>query len=72
MLQLFVAYTLIEHQEQVIKNIMKKWKKMIIDTLVYYWMCTTIKNAELLKGCRTVISKKQFQKQRGFLNLMSY
>ena len=28
---------------------------MITDTLAYYWMCTTIKITELLKGLRTVI-----------------
>ena len=40
-LQLFVAYTLIEHQEYIAKNI----KNVIIcDTLAYYWICTTIKN----------------------------
>ena len=41
-LQLFVvAYTSIEHQEYIAKNI----KNVIIcDTLAYYWVCTTIKN----------------------------
>ena len=28
---------------------------MTSDTLVYNWMCTTIKNTELLKGWGTVI-----------------
>ena len=27
----------------------------VIPCLLYYWMCTTIKNTELLKGWRTVI-----------------
>ena len=39
-----MAYTLIEHQKQIMKNV------MISDTLVYYGMCTSIKNTELLKG----------------------
>ena len=52
-LQLFVADTMIEHQEKVVKNMMKH--VMIIDTLVYYWMSTTITNNELLKIWRTVI-----------------
>ena len=34
------------------KNMMKD---IISDNLVFYWMCTTIKNTELLKGWRTVI-----------------
>ena len=62
-----MAYTLIEHQEEDgkenEKNIMKD--VMISDFLVYYWMCTTIKNIELLKGWRTVIKYKQFQNTKG-------
>ena len=46
-LQLFVAHILIEHQEWVVKNVMKNVK--ISDTIVYYWLCTIIKNNELLK-----------------------
>ena len=45
---------------------------MISGTFVDYWMCTTIKNTELLKGWRTVLKKKQFQKQRDLLNVISY
>ena len=45
---------------------------MVSGTIVYYCMCTTIKSTELLKGWRTVIRQKQFQNQRGLLNLISY
>ena len=48
-----MAYTLIEHQEQAVKNMVKD--VMMSDTLVYYWMCRTIKKTELLKRWRTVI-----------------
>ena len=35
-------------------------------------MCTTIKNIELLKGCRTVIRYKQFQNTKGPLKFNKF
>ena len=40
-LQLFLPYTMIEHQERIMENTLKN--VMINDIYVYNWICTTIK-----------------------------
>ena len=42
---------------------------MIIDTLLYYWMCSTVKNTELMKNCNKV---KIVSKTKGFFKFKSY
>ena len=51
--ELFLPYTLIEHQEIIMENTLKN--VMINDICVYYWICTTIEKTKPLKRWGTGI-----------------